>query len=688
MTVSWVRLWKVWRWSAIGGGSRARRPKRRLGEQTLRAVPWLLLLLLWLCQGLAATPVSAAGTRKSVKPGAAATRAALKTRPPARGPGLSGSERPSGTRVFPGPGGVRVMVALRPDAVDLMDARALNRRPSRILPQAPVFTPETIPGLPFGAREYIIALYDADGHLKKTLAIPGNSLHFYDEVVAGSQSGELRTRALTPRADIRTIDIPPVEGLAFIGVFFAAKERTRGPASGGPSAECVVVVPPLPATPSKIAPSVDVPHRRIRKGSRGPEGGHPVGPPSPPSPVPPKPPAAGVDSISLVRLGIYDVRRPPGKHPEPSLPTLPPWLEPPISFFGKIPFGHSECNWPLTQVICPGPQGALIDTRTLLDSGPSNQKFDIVIMGDGFTDITKFDTFAQRYMDAMLAIEPFATLSQQNKINIRTIRTISTDSGVSKCPDRVSRNTYYHVSGRWIDPYGVEGPAGYFGVGDWCTVLDRVDAVVPLDTVELMVMIANCDLYGGDADPDNLIAYLPAASGNLPPDGVLPAFEALAPHESAHVIGELLEEYAACLTEDTTRAHPNIEKSPDHLDAWWKDLADPDELDDSRNFLTIHTCDDDLDKTGCYGNGGCCKPVVESPGSVDMLGAFWGAQYGDAGGTARPECDPYCDEMGSQMPMSCDWYRPQATCRMRNLRSEFCRACKKILTDRVTQSAP
>lgn len=568
------------------------------------------------------------------------------------GPRKAPSEH--GRAVVPGPGGIRLVLNLKPDGVSVVTAMPLATPRKDPHAPPPIFATDKAGTLPLGTSEYIVALYDQRGRILESFGLPGRPSRFEDEVIPGS-GGQLRTRWLRPPMDIRTVDVRSRAGLSFVGIFRATRGR-----------------PPSGPRPGES-------RRRTMPG--------------------------GVerDGIWLEELGIYDLRPDPdadsGQRPHIFLSPLAKF--PPIDhekkWLGHIPFHY-----------CIGPSGTYLSTTRLLDSGDPDQKYDIVILGDGFTaaELGKFDTFASRYKNALLSMEPFASLA--GKINIRTVRTASTDSGVSNCPGNDRRNTYYHVSGKWFDVLGVQGGPGYFGVEDWCAVYDSLDKAGESESFELIVMIANCDIYGGDAEPDNQIAFLPTDSRLLAnktltfhsKDGhrLLHSiqltsdagqFEGLAPHESAHAIAHLVEEYAACIADDPTRPHPNIERAPNHLAPWWKSLANADELDSVTNsFVAVHTCSDALDSTDCHGNGGCCDPIATLPATTDMLGAWWGAQYGDPGGTSNPDCDPFCDDAGNQMPMSCEWFRPQATCRMRHLRSDFCRACVKLLTDAITAHAP
>ena len=71
--------------------------------------------------------------------------------------------------------------------------------------------------------------------------------------------------------------------------------------------------------------------------------------------------------------------------------------------------------------------------NTLLRSGPSNQKLDVVIIGDGFTSAEQDDYndyVRDRIMDQAFSNDIFAEI--RNAFNIHRVNAISNDSDVTR----------------------------------------------------------------------------------------------------------------------------------------------------------------------------------------------------------------------------------------------------------------
>lgn len=71
---------------------------------------------------------------------------------------------------------------------------------------------------------------------------------------------------------------------------------------------------------------------------------------------------------------------------------------------------------------------------TILNSGDSANRLDIVILGDGYTsaEMSKYRSDAQSFVDYMFAQMPFSTY--KNYFNVHRIDVVSAESGASK-PD-------------------------------------------------------------------------------------------------------------------------------------------------------------------------------------------------------------------------------------------------------------
>jgi len=86
----------------------------------------------------------------------------------------------------------------------------------------------------------------------------------------------------------------------------------------------------------------------------------------------------------------------------------------------------------------PLPSGDVLDVMV---NGDPAVKVDLVILGDGYAaaDEEKFRSDVQGAADALFAVEPFT--SRKNDFNVRAIRTLSAESGVSRPRAGVFRDT-------------------------------------------------------------------------------------------------------------------------------------------------------------------------------------------------------------------------------------------------------
>ncbi len=289
---------------------------------------------------------------------------------------------------------------------------------------------------------------------------------------------------------------------------------------------------------------------------------------------------------------------------------------------------------------------------------PLDEAFDIVILGDGFAeeDQRKFLRKARSLADGLLAMEPYQ--SHADRIQIHAIPAVSRDTGVSNFPTRgVEKQTCYDVTGFWHD----EDYGGFVGTPQPHRIWDAVACSLGVDDVELKVMLVNIPVYGGRGDHDTGTAFV-----DMYPTGGPDGFVALAAHEMAHALVGLADEYVGC--EPVTGVKPtfaNVTTSAE-IEAGrvpWIGLATPGEKGANGQLAIVDTPSDDP-QTVCTNN-----PDLLSAEYEGKLGLFWGAAFIDAGEAQCGECSPYGDPRGK------NYYRPMATCRMRNIFDDFCRVC-------------
>lgn len=178
------------------------------------------------------------------------------------------------------------------------------------------------------------------------------------------------------------------------------------------------------------------------------------------------------------------------------------------------------------------------------DTGPTDARLDVVVMGDGYTAAEQgdFEEDARRSLGELLDVEPYA--SYQGLANFWMVHAESTDSGVSRDADS--------NPGTVLDKDTALG--SYF----WCNNTERllcVDTAAVNDyaqlapAADLVVVVANSPRYGGagyhhgyggDLDPE----YEFSGISTLSSDHSLSYL--VAAHEIGHSLGGLADEYYYC----------------------------------------------------------------------------------------------------------------------------------------------
>ena len=515
-------------------------------------------------------------------------------------------------------------------------------------PDAPVLAN---PEAPIPAAELIVAFHDGRGAPLDLFGFPGVGVDFFEgsatrDVAGRGSSASFAGRVSFPLVTERTVRVPLPKAAVYLVLALAYRTGAGEDPASSPSSLSLSSVPRGPRPICDRLPCISCSVR-----------------------------AAPRRAYEIAALAVYSLAGLPGVS-APAAATTTVRLHSGISDFPFIDV-RSSCvrvlsDWPPP---CPFTDGFFHSTSTLhAGTAATPGRFDIVILGDGFrlADLPLLDAWAGRLKTNLLATVPYSEFASE--INISLVRTVSTDAGVTNCPATGARTTYYAVAGEWKDVTGVAGPPGYFGTPAMCRVRGAVEKVLPWSDVDLVVMIPNCDVYGGRADPWNRMIYLPA-------DSTSGEFERLALHEAGHSVAWLGEEYVACATPDPAypfpKFFPNVAPKSLGSGVWWNTLlrADGSESKGSGGFLAVHDCGDDFlpDAAGDF-----CIPDLKGSATPEMLGLYWGAMYGDATGTPN-QCWVNCgtDATGATIgAASCDYYRPMARCRMRMLDAPYCRACE------------
>lgn len=172
------------------------------------------------------------------------------------------------------------------------------------------------------------------------------------------------------------------------------------------------------------------------------------------------------------------------------------------------------------------------EVAELIDNGPTADRLDVVVIGDGYTaaELGKFHADAKAKWAEVTAVEPYTTY--RNLFNVWTVDAVSHDSGVTGDPDRTTvRDTAL---------------GAYF----WCEAIERllcidqpkVDAYVSkAPEADLVIVLANSAKYGGAGynEPSATLGYegISTASADNAKSGQV------AIHETGHSLGKLADEY-------------------------------------------------------------------------------------------------------------------------------------------------
>ena len=196
----------------------------------------------------------------------------------------------------------------------------------------------------------------------------------------------------------------------------------------------------------------------------------------------------------------------------------------------------------------------------IAENGPSQEKLDIVILGDGYTaaEMEKFRSDARRLAGVLLSAEPFSSRSKD--INIRSVETPSEVSGVNRPHHGVFKRTPLSVS------YSAFDSERYALAYDNRTIRDAASAV----PYEFMVILLNERTYGGGGIYN---LYTTVAADNKFSDYIMV-------HEMGHHMAALADEYytssvAYEMPEITVEPwEPNVTAMFDKNNLKWKDLVE------------------------------------------------------------------------------------------------------------------
>jgi hypothetical protein len=291
--------------------------------------------------------------------------------------------------------------------------------------------------------------------------------------------------------------------------------------------------------------------------------------------------------------------------------------------------------------------GVVKGTTRILDSGSTAQRFNLVLVGEGYreSELGVFASDCEDFIDALFATKPLDEF--RRALNIFRVDVASRDSGARDPVD---------CGGTGADP------RTYFDA-TFCTGGVRraltVDTSLVLDVVEGQMpafhsaqVIVNSSIYGGTGGAIGVSSHATKKD-----DGTPVVWQETPLHEMGHSIFRLADEYEyrqGCDTGERSQdrviggepSQENITKSPTAAGKW-SDLVT------TRTLPT--TSNPDCSR---------CDPQA-NPVGADVVGTFEGA------GTFH-----------------CGMYRPQFACKMRKLGEPFCAVCRRAIRETLAPYDP
>lgn len=286
--------------------------------------------------------------------------------------------------------------------------------------------------------------------------------------------------------------------------------------------------------------------------------------------------------------------------------------------------------------------GTVAGLTTVVDSGPSSRRFDVVVTGDGYTSdelplfAERVAEFCERFFDA----PPFDVL--RPLVNVHRLDVASADSGAD---DPLTCEDGSRGSGAAPRTFF---DAGFCGGGsrrlltvDTAAVLAAAGAHVP--AYDMVFVQVNTASYGGSGGAVAVFSAHPDAAE-------------IALHEMGHTAFGLADEYPAKAGCD--RPDPGHDHHPGPEPDYPNVTLDP----AARKWAELVAAGTPLPTMTNPDPSRCDRrPSPAPPGTV---GAFEGADY-HRGGAYRPEYD----------------------CRMRTLGAPFCAVCQREIRRQVLRYA-
>jgi IgA peptidase M64 len=285
--------------------------------------------------------------------------------------------------------------------------------------------------------------------------------------------------------------------------------------------------------------------------------------------------------------------------------------------------------------------GQVLGPTKIVDAGPDTQRWNVVIVSEGYRDVemAQFAADAQQFANTLLTAPPFDRLKPA--INVHRIDVTSKESGArdpTKCGGTGAKpKTYFDAT------FCANQRIRRLLTANESRVIKVANKHVP--KWHMVFLAVNSPISGGSGGQ---VATFSKAPGT---------FE-IAIHEMGHTAFGLADEYEyyqGCAQDHGHNKHsgsepsqPNITTNKNRAKTKWSSLIQP--------ATPVPT----TSNTNCDH----CDPQ-QSPVAVGTIGLFEGADY-----------------------YHCGVYRPEFDCRMRNLNKPFCGVCQQVIVKKLTPFLP
>jgi hypothetical protein len=291
--------------------------------------------------------------------------------------------------------------------------------------------------------------------------------------------------------------------------------------------------------------------------------------------------------------------------------------------------------------------GFISGRHKIVDHGPNSQRYNIVILGDGY----RASELAQYATDVQTFIDTFRTTAPYNRlwcgINIHRVDVVSTDSGADDpgtCGDGstgsgATPKTYFDAT------FCGDGNIRRLLTCNSTVAKSTAQAQVP--EVHMTMVIVNTSQYGG-------------SGGQVATFSTNASSAEIGLHEMGHTAFSFADEYEyyqGCGTGESGHDHygggepsePNVTANTNVNTIKWKSV--------------LTNAADGLPTTN---NANCSDCDTQAnPKSASYVGAYEGARY-----------------------FHCGCYRPSFNCRMRALNNAFCGVCQNVISDTLQPFLP